>query len=328
MATLRKRGQSWYIHYVEDRRQIRKSLGPISKAQAEKIRKRVELELSYGTSLITAPASPRFEQYTNQYLTWYEHEYPASYDRTESIIRCHLVPWFGAIPIADIEPYAAEEWKTDRRGDAKAETVSKELRVLKAMLNRAVDWQIIDRNPIAHVKAPKATDSKPPRWYTADEMQRIYAATVEPHHQLTWQLLANTGLRRTELMQLRRKHILGGSLHILSTESERTKSGKWREVPINERAGIALEHMPGDDYIYPRVNPRSVTRAFDKCAKRADLDGSLHCLRHTYGSHLVQAGVPLRVVQQLMGHAHFSTTEKYAHLDRDHLGESANLIEL
>lgn len=328
MATIRKRGRSWYVHYVENGQQVRKSLGPVSKSQAEKIRRRLELELSYGTSLITSPASPLFEHYADQYLRWYEHEYPASYPRTESIIRCHLSPWFGLMPIAAIEPTAAEEWKAERRAAGKAETATKELRVLKSMLNRAVEWEIIARNPIAKVKEPKGTDSKPPRWYTAEEMQAIYAASVEPHHRHTWQLLANAGLRRSELVQLRRNHILGGSIHVLSTEAERTKSGKWREVPLNEPAGIALQNLPGTDYVLPRVNPRSITRAFGNCLRRAGIDGSLHCLRHTYGSHLVQAGVPLRVVQQLMGHAHSATTEKYAHVGQIHLDESARKISL
>ena len=68
------------------------------------------------------------------------------------------------------------------------------------------------------------------------------------------------------------------------------------------------------DYVLPRVHPSSLSRAAIRDARRAGLDGSLHTLRHTYVSHLVRAGVPLRTVQLYAGHAHYSTTEGYAYL--------------
>lgn len=64
----------------------------------------------------------------------------------------------------------------------------------------------------------------------------------------------------------------------------------------------------------PRITPPSISRAFDRSVQRAGLDGSLHTLRHTYISHLVMAGVPLRTVQIYAGHAHYTTTEGYAYL--------------
>ena len=64
----------------------------------------------------------------------------------------------------------------------------------------------------------------------------------------------------------------------------------------------------------PPIRPESLSRAFLHDAARANLDGSLHTLRHTFISHLVMQGVPLRTVQVIAGHAHFTTTERYAHL--------------
>lgn len=65
--------------------------------------------------------------------------------------------------------------------------------------------------------------------------------------------------------------------------------------------------------------PRSLTREFERCLARAKIDGSLHCLRHTFCSHLVMKGVPLRTVQLLAGHSSYAVTERYAHLAPDHL---------
>lgn len=114
------------------------------------------------------------------------------------------------------------------------------------------------------------------------------------------------------------------TVRILSAEDERTKSGKWRDIPMSDGAREALQGMKRDGpYILPRIQPESLSRAFAKDAGRAGLDGTLHTLRHTYISHLVRSGVPLRTVQMYAGHAHMTTTEKYAYLDPGSAPEQA-----
>lgn len=133
--------------------------------------------------------------------------------------------------------------------------------------------------------------------------------------------MANTGLRRYEALMLRKEwELLGQRLRILSTEGARTKSARWREVPISPGAREALDRLASDrELILPQVAPPSLSRAFVTCARRADLDGSLHCLRHTFCSHLVMQGVPLRTVQVLAGHSSIKVTEQYAYLAPDHM---------
>lgn len=104
-----------------------------------------------------------------------------------------------------------------------------------------------------------------------------------------------------------------------SEEGARTKSGHWRAIPISRGAGEALEALataskPRLGYVLPQVAQTSLSRAFVRTLGRCDLDGHIHCLRHTYCSHLVQSWVPLRTVQVLAGHASSRTTERYAHL--------------
>ena len=84
----------------------------------------------------------------------------------------------------------------------------------------------------------------------------------------------------------------------------------------------ALDSLIGgreSGYLIPRVDLRSISRAFARDAKRAGIGGKLHWLRHTFVSHLVMSGMTLRKVQILAGHANYSTTEKYAHLSPEHL---------
>lgn len=95
----------------------------------------------------------------------------------------------------------------------------------------------------------------------------------------------------------------------------RTKSGKWREVPLNRYAKWALRHLP-DPLV--TVHKDTVSDWFAKDAAKAQIGGHLHRLRHTLCAHMVISSVPLRRVQLLAGHANYATTEKYyAHLTPD-----------
>jgi integrase len=121
-------------------------------------------------------------------------------------------------------------------------------------------------------------------------------------------------------------------LTVISSTEERTKSGRWRQIPLSKAAITALKALKRkagkSDHVLPRITAESLSRAFLQDVARLGLRGSLHSLRHTYAAHLVMAGVPLRTVQVLMGHASFKTTERYAHIGKDHLRDQARLVSL
>ena len=68
----------------------------------------------------------------------------------------------------------------------------------------------------------------------------------------------------------------------------------------------------------------TLTEIWSKALKTARVKGTLHDLRHTYASHLVQAGVDLYTVKELLGHSAITTTVIYAHLSQDHLKEATD----
>lgn len=217
-----------------------------------------------------------------------------------------------------IDPGQVEFWKAKRLGEVSVGTVVKEFRAFKAMIGRAVQWGRIQFHPFQHVKAPKDVTSKPPSFYSKEQMLELYE--VSTLYRWHWQLFANTGLRRTEAQNLPPEQVFTDRIRVLSEAGSRTKSGKWREIPLNNAAKEALKMlMNGGRKVLPRVDPRSLTRAFDRDRKRAGLDGNLHWLRHTFISHLVMSGMNLRKVQILAGHANYATTEKYAHLSPEAL---------
>ena len=351
MATLRQIAGSWVIDwYTDEGRRKRKVIGrlsTVSRAKAEKALKIFAEQRTLAAKLLNSDTTARFSDFADSYLQWHAGEYPSSHERIEGLVEKHLLPAFGHLPMGTITAKLVEDWKRarfapDTKGHvAKAHTVTKELHTLKAILNKAVQWEQLDKSSIVHVAPPKILDSKPPRYFTANELARLYAACrsqvnggkgPQPNsqHAFWWKLYVNTGLRRTEGLMLRWDWIGQTSMKLLSSEEERTKSGRWREVPISPGAREALDGFIRDgDYVLPRVTLPTLSRAFYRDAARAGLTGgSLHTLRHTFCSHLVMAGVPLRTVQVLAGHSTVRVTERYAHLAPQHLHDAASALAL
>jgi integrase len=323
-------GASAQLNWSEGGHQQRKSLGGISPRDAEIARRQKEVEVKSGHRF---SPSILFRDLRAKYVKWHRHEYPDSHQRIAQIVEQHLAPTFDLRPIGAITVDEIDEWKHGRLdAGAAPETVTKELRTLSAMLHRAVKpWKLIHENPCDEVNEPPNHDSEPVRWYTKDELRALYKGS--PNHSDIWRLMVNTGIRRREAMQLRWSDVLPDRIRVVSRAGARTKSAKWREVRLSQDAMEALQRLrigaDGSGYVLPKVHRASLSRAFAKCLRRAKLDGHLHCLRHTFGAHLVSNGVPLRTVQVLMGHASFATTEKhYAHLCPDHLAGAIDRLGL
>jgi integrase len=332
MATIQWRGTLQNIAYLdwrENGERQRINLGKITESQAETIRLAKELELQSGEIILTAGVN--FGAFAHEYLSWHELEYPDSHFRIRQLTEQYLVPCFGQNPMNQIKLQLGEKYKQKRAKDgAKANTVNKELRTLKAILNKAIEWEFLNKNPLSALKPLKILDSKPPRFYSAEELESIYC--MAPYNWYYWKFMANTGLRLQEFLQVKWRDIENDNLRVISTVDSRTKSGKWRDIPLSPGALMTLDRFAKDqkdEFLAPRMNDKSLSRAFSRVLKRTDIEspkGSLHCLRHTFCSHLVMQGKPIRLVQQLAGHANISTTERYVHLAPDYLkGSTADL---
>jgi len=326
VATHYSNGFSWYVQWTEGGKRKKRRIGrvgEITEADVKLAAKAKEIELRTGRVVLSTGLL--FGNFVEQYKEWHASEYPSSHYRVAQILDDHLTPAFEFMPVDGITHMQVDGYKAKRMRSVKSATVAKELRTLKAVINKACEWQLILANPISHVKPPRNLDSSPPRWYSASELSAIYAANEKRQH--WWRFMVNTGLRRTEALQVKMSDIDGDSLRVLSSKEARTKSGRWREIPLNDAALEALEQItPCSSFLLPRMVPRSLSRHFTHDS--AAVGGSIHCLRHTYCSHLVTAGVPLRTVQMLAGHSSFATTEKYAHLAPGHMRKEASKISL
>jgi integrase len=342
MATIGTRGNYHTLNYTDPetgkpRRRSICRIGTLTERQLERIRRDKEDEIErykagerFGGTFGHRPV-PLFGDFVlDDYLPWHKLQYPHSHFRVEQILIDHLLPKFRAVALNRIGPKEVEDYMVQRGFSVKSATVAKELRTLRAVLHRAVNLEIIEKSPIRIVKAPRILDSKPHRWYSKEELEKLYTACSrkvnngegpqpDAKRAAIWKLIANTGMRRSEAMALRWMCVSEKSIRIISTEERRTKSGKFRTIPKSVGAAEALEKLKNDSmYVLPRVMKESLSRAFLKDAKAAGVGGSLHVLRHTYICHLLLSGLPARTVQNYSGHAHVTTLERYAYQTLEH----------
>jgi len=171
------------------------------------------------------------------------------------------------------------------------------------------------------------------------EIERIISAvdlskTAGERDKAMLETLYSCGLRVSELITLRLSHLYvdDGFVRVIG------KGNKERLVPIGQSAlrAIAIyvgevrvhqDVQPGhEDYIFLNLRGKRLTRmsAFNIVKDNAVRAGirktvSPHTFRHSFASHLVEAGADLRAVQEMLGHESITTTEVYTHLDRKYL---------
>jgi len=333
----------WYTTSNKKSKRHRKTLGFITKEEAHK--QLLEHELNIINKTPESVCVPLFEEYAVTYKEWHEMIHPAAYGRVEGILDNHLIPHFAGMALDEITKKMVKDYQKKRIADKKSPdnpdspkiksaTINKEITTLKALLNHAVDDKVISSNPIKKVVMLPELDSKPVGYFTEIELALIYKTSYQPYR---WQFLANTGLRLNEAKNLKWSNIKDKFIHVESTEFERTKSGKWRPVPLGDKARAALlefwreecgdptatEYPQIGGYVFPRMAPASLSQAGKRAVTSCGLEGSAHMFRHTYISLLAMKGIPLDKLQLLAGHAKRETTERYRHLCPEYMSDVA-----
>lgn len=247
-----------------------------------------------------------------------------------------------------------EHWKTDRLASGtKPATVARDLAAISGLLSRAVKLRIIPSNPVLTVDKPKLDRSAVIRFLSEAEEGRLRAALIArdkrprestgPYKDdLTPAVLLslNTGCRRGELLALRwrdvnlehmsryafpegrrdsRRKFVTEYGSVITIHGAMAKSGQTRRVPLNPEARATLRAWKKQTRARadaPVFNVRtSFKTAWRRLMKAAKIEGfRWHDMRHTFASRLVQRGIPLNTVRDLLGHASLAMTLKYAHL--------------
>jgi len=294
---------------------------------------------------------------TDHYQDWVEANHSQPEETMARLRRFDI----GEIRLDEIRLADIETWRVKRQKNGISHsTINRDLSSLKAALQKAWDWELLDNHPLARLKQLKVDRRPVVRYLTQDEEKRLYAAlqardtlmrearvSANKHREergyelypnlgtyaenLTPLVLLaiNTGLRRGELwnltwrdIDLRRK--------MLTVRGKGAKSGQTRHIPLNTAALEAIKTHRGEVVPMPNVpvfGTAEFRTAFNALLDKAKIqDFRFHDLRHTFASKLVMAGVPLNTVRELMGHSSLEMTLIYAHLAPENLRDAVDLI--
>lgn len=171
---------------------------------------------------------------------------------------------------------------------------------------------------------------------TSSEVERLINAVSYLKHKIILMTIYSAGLRTSEALHLSREDIDGGSMLIHVRQG---KGKRDRIVPLSpalmhglrqyQRTGVTGRWLfPGRDARYP-LSGRAVQRMTRVAAIRANLDkpATPRSLRHSFATHLLEAGTDIRLIQDLLGHAHLSTTLVYTHVSRRHLASVTSPLD-
>ncbi|MBI4495431.1 MAG: tyrosine recombinase XerC [Deltaproteobacteria bacterium] len=218
-------------------------------------------------------------------------------------------------------------------------SLARKLAAQRSFFRYLVAQGVLSRNPAEIVATPKQ-DKTLPNFFPVDEVFALLA--VSPGG-LFWgkrdrailETLYSCGLRVSELVGLSEGDV-DSSLGIVRV---RGKGRKERIVPIGDQALAALrEYLPERERTLGaagrgtplfvnrrggRLTARSVARILDRTIGQAGLwrRAGPHALRHSFATHLLDAGADLRAIQEMLGHASLSTTQRYTHTSMDRLME-------
>jgi integrase/recombinase XerD len=190
--------------------------------------------------------------------------------------------------------------------------------------------------PFTHLERnlPRPRQAKRrPKAYTVAEVKRLLdLGCPNPKHRAFLMTVYGAGLRLNEACHLRPEH-LDRSAGQIRVEQGKGRKDRYTVLPkrlLRELEAYWRMYHPQVGWLFPSTrNPQESMpdgtgqKIFYQAVARAGLPdkGGIHCLRHSFATHWMEAGLPLFVLKRLLGHTSLSTTNKYLHVSREHLAK-------
>ena len=257
-----------------------------------------------------------------------QNKKPVSWKQEETLLKTWISPVIGSLPLKDISPFHLEKIKKELADAKRApRTIQYALATVRQVFNFAINHDLYSGgNPVPKVKMPKV-DNKRIRFLTHNEADRLLEVLSKTSSQLYEMSLIslNCGLRSGEIFALRwvDLDLYRGTISVLDSK------GWNRVIPMTNTIKEMLSSKPKgnpDDLIFPnRLGNQKVwmSKSFARVVDELGLNNGIsdrrhrvtfHTLRHTYASWLVEKGVDLYTVKELLGHSTLTMTERYSHV--------------
>lgn len=281
---------------------------------------------------------------------------PSTAARDGSLVRSHIIPYFGSVPIGAIRAADVAAWKVKLLEDSSPATVGKVLTIFKAMFTTAVEHGLLPGNPIAKVKLPKV-EREEMKFLTPQEIDAL-ADAIDPRYRALVYVGAYGGLRIGELaglqvedldllrgtVDVRRQVVeVGGKLSVgpLKTKAARRKVQLPKKPVVEELAAHLAKFGGSQTFVFPAPDGGLLSRTMFRqrfwvgteekpgATKLTGLEGvRVHDLRHTAVSLWIAAGYDPKEIAQQAGHTSVRVAfDIYGHLMPNSLDTKVEKLE-
>nr|WP_231963874.1 site-specific tyrosine recombinase/integron integrase [Thermococcus chitonophagus] len=187
------------------------------------------------------------------------------------------------------------------------------------------------------LKNPKVPKTLP-KSLTREEVKRLIEVIDSPRDRLIILLMYGAGLRISEVCNLKKEDI-DFENHLLRVKGG--KGGKDRIIPLPEELLDEIKRYldarkDSSPYLFvekrrkkkDKLSPKTVWRIIKVYGEKAGINLTPHQLRHSFATHMLESGVDIRIIQELLGHANLSTTQIYTKVTAKHLKEAVEKARL
>jgi integrase len=251
---------------------------------------------------------------------------PSTVKEKDKHLRVHIVPFFSKMPMDQIKAEKIALFVAGLRGKGLAEkTVRNILSTLRCIFTSAQEWNVLDRVPVLpRVKVPEPSFD----FYDDAEVEKLLSSAESEEERTIYLFAIRTGPRAGEQIEFQKTDIDWHNRKVRFRRSTTdghtgpTKGKKERWVPLTGSLHDALKgirHLRGP-YVFCEADGSPLTlnmlqkRFWRRCERAGLRRIRWHDLRHTFASHCVMRGVPLKQVQEWLGHSTIEMTMRYAHL--------------
>jgi integrase len=326
--------ETYWMSLVIDGTRVRQDTGVQNRRVAGEIFAAWQVQLARARWLGLPASTPHHtvQELVTEYLDKVTpRKAPASQRRDHVVLARFRTRW-GALTLDQLHTKTVEDYLTERLHDVTLATVSKELGVLKSAYARAMRWDWVATTPFRGIALNQEGEERL-RWLTDEEEARL-VATAAPWLREFILLGLDTGLRRSNLVGLQWSWLHDhGTVLVVPRQLVKAKKATVMIPLTTQAASIIQRQRRQGPHVFTQPDGQAysvdqVGMAVIRTAKDAQLPGvSLHTLRHTFISRLVQAGRPLPEVAALAGHRDIKMTLRYAHLAPSHLRAGIQVLE-
>ncbi len=238
------------------------------------------------------------------------------------------------------EPRIDPRGTTARIARAEPRTINQFLRTIKGLFIQEIRKGHIQTNPLSHVE-PLPVEKKRPEYYTHDELHRFFSVDMHTAYRRAFMGLFLTGMRFSELANLRFVDIdmQNNRIHVQPYQGFKTKTANAeRKIPMGQDLRTLIEEILTDPisdfYVFSSLQGRQFREQplLVVCKRIGEQAGLtcrmfLHKFRHTFATFLVRDGVPLEDIKELLGHSSIKETEIYAHHRPDDLHHQVRKLD-